>query len=81
MTTRLPPYVGEFPDQQEAAEDAVRDLVERADGRLTSQEAIAVLRVCIDEISLLRGRVEGLSHEIDELRAAAMMRPDYEPDL
>lgn len=68
MTARLSPYVGEFPDQQEWAEDEVRSLVEGADGRLTSRQALAVLRVCIDEINLLRGRVEGLSYEVDDLR-------------
>lgn len=69
MTARIPPYDGEFPDQQEAAEDAARQLVEESqcNARFNSPQALAVLRVCIDEINFLRGRVEGLSHEIDDL--------------
>lgn len=70
MTTRLPPYAGEFPDQQETAEESVRRLVERADGRLTSRQALAVLRVCVEEMALLQAQIGGLQHEIEDLRIA-----------
>lgn len=70
MTTRLPPYTGEFPDQQEAAEDRVRRLVEKADGRLVSRQALAVLRVLVEEVALMQAQIGGLQHEIEELRKA-----------
>lgn len=71
MTARLPPYIGEFPDQQEAAEECVRRLVERANERLTSAEALAVLRVCVEEMALMQAQIGGLQHEIEDLRKAS----------
>lgn len=71
MTTRLPLYDGEFPDQQETAEECVRRLVEKADGRLVSRQALAVLRVLVDELALMQASIGGLQHEIEELRKAS----------
>lgn len=75
MTTRLPPYAGEFPDQQETAEECVRRLVEKADGRLTSRQALAVLRVLVDELALMQAQLGGLQHEIEDLRKGGESQP------
>lgn len=67
MTTRLPPYTGEFPDQQETAEESARRLVEEADGRLVSRQALAVLRTCVEEIALMQAQIGGLQHQLEDL--------------
>lgn len=60
MTDRLPPYSGPYAEQQETAEECVRRLVERAAGRLVSRQALAVLRVVVDELARLQGQIDEL---------------------
>lgn len=67
MTSRLPSYEGDYPASQEDAEAAARRLVEAADGRLTSRQALAVLRVAVDAIEALAKQVESLSVRIQDL--------------
>lgn len=67
MSSRLQPYRGSFPTEQENAERHVHALVEAADGRLTSRQALAVLRVAIDGIEQLAQQVEALTARIQDL--------------
>lgn len=71
MSPRLPPYRGSWPDQQEHAEECVRRLVEESqyNARFNSPQALAVLRVLVDELAILREQVGSLQHHIEELEA------------
>lgn len=69
--TRLPPYEGDYSEAQGTAEATTRALVEAADGRLVSRQALAVLRVAVDAIELLAQQVESLSVRVQDLEDAS----------